>query len=339
MQRHQPLFDTFVGTEAGVVHAGGGARQLGLADHRISAIHAFRGAGGDLVILAGTYGEGMFRSTDEGAGWTPVNDGLWAPAARTIGPDPLLPGALLCGTEPGRLFRSLDEGISWSELGGIEEIPGHEEWYLPYSPRAGAIRNVYAPPGVPGRLLAAAEVAGLLRTEDGGTTWSIAPVGPNDDIHQVTGHPTDADRLWASLGYAALRSRPRGEGAPSLGGVAGSHDGGRTWEVLHTDYTRSTIVVPGRPDLLLSGPAPSVGRRGRVVVSADGGDSWEPASGGIETPMPDMVELFVAAPDDSVYAICSGGRLLRSDPIDWSWSTALPAGGSDNAVSVSFLVR
>ena len=40
--------------------------------------------------------------------------------------------------------------------------------------------------------------------------------------------------------------------------------------------------------------------------------------------MPDMVELFVAAPDGTVWAICSGGRLLRAAPDDWSWSSALP---------------
>jgi hypothetical protein len=55
--------------------------------------------------------------------------------------------------------------------------------------------------------------------------------------------------------------------------------------------------------------------------------------------MPDMVELFVPAPDGSVYAVCSGGRLLRSAPDAWRWSSALPAGVEDNAVSVSFLER
>jgi hypothetical protein len=53
--------------------------------------------------------------------------------------------------------------------------------------------------------------------------------------------------------------------------------------------------------------------------------------------MPDMVELFVPAPDGTVYAVCSGGRLLRSDPGPWRWRSALPAGHPDNVDSVSFL--
>ena len=191
----KPVFETFVGTAAGVLHIGTGAEPLGLSDQRISAIHAFRDRRGDVVILAGSYGNGLFRSVDGGRTWAPVTDGLTAPAARTIGPDPLDPGAMLCGTEPARLFRSGDEGLTWSELDGIRALPAHEEWYLPYSPRAGALRNLWAPPGRQGRLLAAVEVGGLIRSDDGGATWTIAPIGPNDDIHQVTGHPTDGDLL------------------------------------------------------------------------------------------------------------------------------------------------
>jgi photosystem II stability/assembly factor-like uncharacterized protein len=139
------------------------------------------------------------------------------------------------------------------------------------------------------------------------------------------------------LGYAALRSRTRNNGSPSLGGVGRSRDGGETWQVLHTDYTRSTIVPPANPDLVLAGPAPEVGRQGRIEVSADGGESWQPAARGIDTPMSDMVELFVVGPDDSIYAVCAGGRLLRSAPGPWRWTSALPHDQPDNAVSVTFL--
>jgi len=88
--------------------------------------------------------------------------------------------------------------------------------------------------------------------------------------------------------------------------------------------------------LLLAGPAPRVGAEGRIVVSADGGDTWEPAGDGIDVPMPDMVELFVDAPEGDVWAICSRGRLLRATPGEWSWSSALPAGADVNVKAVTF---
>jgi len=41
--------------------------------------------------------------------------------------------------------------------------------------------------------------------------------------------------------------------------------------------------------------------------------------------MPDMVELFVAAPDDQRLGdLLAGAALLRGTPDDWSWSSALP---------------
>jgi hypothetical protein len=52
--------------------------------------------------------------------------------------------------------------------------------------------------------------------------------------------------------------------------------------------------------------------------------------------MPDMVELFVAAPDGSVWAICSGGRLLRATPGEWSWASALPPHAGVTVKSVAF---
>jgi photosystem II stability/assembly factor-like uncharacterized protein len=333
------MFDTCLGTTSGLYRLGdAGIEPLGLAGERISAVHAWRD-GGALTILAGSYGDGMYRSADGGRTWEAANTGLTASAFRCIGPDPVKPGALLAGTEPGRIFRSVDGGRTWGELAGITAIPGYERWFLPYSPRAGAVRNVYAPPGSTGLLFASVEVGGLLRSEDGGATWTCAPVIEDDDIHFITGHPDDPDILYAALGYAALPEHRRDDGVRRFGGIARSRDGGATWRKLETDYTRAVLVPPSRSDLLLAGPSPQVGRGGRIVVSADGGETWEPASAGIATPMEDMVELFVSAPDGSVWAVCSGGRLLRATPGEWHWRSALPDDARLSVQSVAFVPR
>jgi photosystem II stability/assembly factor-like uncharacterized protein len=331
------MIDAVLGTAAGVCRLRGDVLEpLGLADQQISAIHAWRGDEGPATILAGSYGNGLFRSVDGGAHWTPVGDGLTAAAFRTIGPDPLDPAAILCGTEPARLFRSHDGGRSWRELDGIRALPDYDDWYLPYSPRAGALRNVYAPPGG-NRLLASVEVGGLLDSQDGGETWAYLPVATDPDIHHVTGHPDDPDLLFVSIGWAGLKNVQRPPEAPKLGGVARSRDGGQTWQKFHTHYTRATIVPPTRPDLLLAGPAAKVGAQGRIEVSADQGDTWQPAGEGIESPMEDMVELFVAAPDGAIWAICSGGRLFRAEPGEWRWRSLLPEGANVEVQAVAFL--
>ncbi|HMM43897.1 MAG TPA: hypothetical protein PKA95_18535 [Thermomicrobiales bacterium] len=104
------MYDSYLGTGSGVYRMSGSELQsLGLAEHRVSAIHAWREDGND-VVLAGTYGEGLFRSGDGGMTWEPVEAGLTAPAFRTIVPDPLDPGALLAGTQPAPPFPSHDGG-------------------------------------------------------------------------------------------------------------------------------------------------------------------------------------------------------------------------------------
>jgi photosystem II stability/assembly factor-like uncharacterized protein len=311
------MVDAFLGTTSGVVALSDGVPEpLGLDGMSVTALHA-----SDAALLAGTYGDGLWRSGDRGNTWERVDQGLSASTFRFV-------DAQLAGTEPARVFRSTDGGQSWAELEGVARIPGHEHWFLPYSPRAGAARNAYVSGD---RMLVAAEVAGLLRSDDGGETWVCEPVDGDEDVHHVTGHPDDPDLVYVSLGTATLTVQ-QGQ----HGGVARSRDGGITWEKVETDYTRAAIVPPTRRDLLLAGPARRVGRDGRIVVSADSGDTWEPAGTGVDVPMPDMVELFVAAPDGAIWAIGSRGRLLRAEPDDWAWSSPLPPDAGVAVKSVAF---
>jgi photosystem II stability/assembly factor-like uncharacterized protein len=298
-------FETYIGTTDGIhVLRDGELAPLGLAGEQVSAVHASRDG-----VLAGTYGNGLYRGA--GGQWSRVEDGLTASAFRCIDDHD---GGLLAGTEPGAIFRSDDGGLSWRELEGFAALPGREEWFLPYSPRGGAVRNIHA---AAGRLFASVEVGGLARSDDGGAGWVCEPVIADEDIHHITG----SDVLYVSLGTASVTSW-EGE-RPQLGGIARSHDGGHSWEKVETDYTRATLIPSSRPELLLAGPALRVGRGGRIVVSADGGDTWQLAAGGIETPMPDMVELFAEAPDGAVWAICAQGRLLRAEPGEWHWRPAV----------------
>src|SRR4051794_35171027 len=102
------MFDTYIGARDGAYRLRDGALQpLGLEVQRLWAIHAWE-ASGDTSVLAGSYGDGMFRSADGGHSWQPANEGLTASAFRTIAPDPLNAGAILCGAEPGRAYRSTD---------------------------------------------------------------------------------------------------------------------------------------------------------------------------------------------------------------------------------------
>lgn len=325
------MYDVVIGSTDGVYRLNGGKPEfLGCRGERIWAIHAWK-QGDNTTILAGSYGNGMFRSEDSGQTWQPANEGLTASAFRTIQPDPAGNGAILCGAEPARGYRSTDGGRTWTEMDGIASLPTVDEWYLPYSPRAGAIRNFYSPPGNSRRLLGSIEVGGLLNSNDAGDTWELLDIQPDDDIHYITGHPDDPNLLYAAFGWASLQKDRRREDPPKLGGIGRSSDGGKTWQKLFDDYTRAVIVPPTRTDLLLAAPAPRVGAQGRIEVSTDSGDSWSAASDGIQVPMEDQVEQFVPAPDGSIWAVCSGGRLFKAAPGEWQWETVV---GEDDGVAV-----
>jgi hypothetical protein len=51
----------------------------------------------------------------------------------------------------------------------------------------------------------AAEVAGLLRSDDDGRTWVCEPVteDEDEDLHHITGHPDHPDLLYVATGTAS----------------------------------------------------------------------------------------------------------------------------------------
>jgi hypothetical protein len=126
-----------------------------------------------------------------------------------------------------------------------------------------------------------------------------------------------------------------------------SEDSGASWELravdpgprVHDDVHFIT-GHPDHPNLLFAAlggallsrenlqPPGQPRRIGGVARSDDGG---------LETPMPDMVERFEPAPDGSIWAVCSGGRLFRAMPGEWQWSSPVPAAAAITADSVSFV--
>ncbi len=68
------MFDVYLGTTNGVYRLSDAAVEpLGLESERIWAIHAWRD-GGRATILAGSYGNGLYRSEDGGRTWSPAYD-------------------------------------------------------------------------------------------------------------------------------------------------------------------------------------------------------------------------------------------------------------------------
>ena len=98
-------------------HAGGGRLQehrrrgkLGGHQHRPDRPGVYALAidpSAPATLYAGTYGGGVFKSSDGGGSWTAINTGLTDPLFSALAIDPSAPGTLYAGT--GSDFRRLQE--------------------------------------------------------------------------------------------------------------------------------------------------------------------------------------------------------------------------------------
>ncbi|RME45741.1 MAG: hypothetical protein D6791_10035 [Chloroflexi bacterium] len=314
----------YLGTRDGVVKLGwehAGWRQIGtsLAGHDVWVV-AHR-PGEPATLYAGVYGDNLYRSTDAGQTWHVIGEGEALRYVRALAFSPQDADMLYVGTEPANIYQSTDGGDTWHDL-GIRQLPGANTWFLPYSPRAGAVRTIVLHPTEPGLIYAGVEQGGVLKSVDGGATWTITQDQVHPDVHTLAVHPEDPRVLFSATG----------------GGVYRTRDGARTWDRLIDGYTRGVAIHPIVPEVMFAGPARRVGHEGRILASEDGGDTWMLAARGLDIPMLSMIESFFMHPvlPNDVFAITSQGRLLRSrvDRVRWrSVVTRLPFVHSMDIVS------
>lgn len=294
-----------------------------LSGKNVTAVMAREG-----VIIAGTT-EGLFRSGDGGEQWEAINHGLTHPHIRWLAFHPEISDFELAGTEPAGIFISRDGGDSWRGCEEVTALRDQFKWWLPYSPEAGCVRG-FALHGR--RAYAAVEVGGVLRSEDGGLTWGLAPGSDGEpafreprpgfihaDVHSVEVHPASADWLFA----------------PTNAGFYRSTDGGETFEMINRyGYTRACWPDPADARHILLGPARNVDTDGTVLESRNGGETWHEATAGLTLPWPHhMVERFTLIGEE-VFAVLSNGEVFATRPEAIAWKPVLPEVEGVNAVTM-----
>ncbi len=288
-----------------------------LKEKAITSIAASEG-----VIIAGTT-DGLWRSSDNGKSWHESNNRLAIRHVRWIVSSPYTPLTFLIGTEPAGIFTSSDGGKTWSSKPEIGKLRDKYGWFLPYSPKAGCVRGfaIAKPSNNRGRIYAAAEVGGVLISDDRGKTWKLAEGSDgtpdiyrelgtmaHPDVHSITVHRTSSDLVTAATG----------------GGLYRSADGGRTWKIIYECYIRAIWVDPANTQHIIAGPADGVSRNGRIEESYDGGQTWHLASDGLD-PAPwsrQMVERLVQV-ENNLFAVLSNGELWLRGLDEPSWHRVL----------------
>ena len=217
------------------------------------------------VVLAGSIGGGLFRSSDGGRTWQRrrgVPQTTWVTAVAFA---PSAPSVAFAGSYGGVVYKSTDAGRTWAP---VADVAGDEITAIAVHPRrprtvfiggedatyrstdggktpVAVLHHSHDFLGDPGRTIAipptrpdvvyTAGLFGLDVSRDGGDTWEHAgPIG-----YEVVVHPRDASVLYVG-------------GAE---GLARSADGGRTfrsvWQLSDGDNSVLTLAIdPAHPSTL-----------------------------------------------------------------------------------------
>ena len=265
------------------------------------------------IIYAGTQ-NGPYRSADRGDHWERLDYPALAPPVWTFLFRPRDPQVMYAGTAPGELFRSVNGGDSWTRL----NLPmGADEVSMAFPTR---VIGLTADPNFPDEMYAALEVAGVMRSTDGGDTWdsitgSLAPSEDTLDLHGV-------QCTAASPRTVFITTRV----GPFIGPDRGSEwipiDFGQFSEIT---YTRDLYAAPHDPNMLyVSIGAAARSGQGALFRSRDLFKTFEPVGAGIAANSTMMAvrvnarepsHVFCAARDGQVFGSLDDGSTWNAYPL------------------------
>lgn len=239
--------------------------------------------GGD-TQWAGSTGEGVWRSDDGGRSWRPAGLGRQTVTALAASPD--VPEVVYAGLKPAALAATWDGGERWMELDGFHRIRGRRFWFSPAQrPWSAYVQGLAVAPGDPDHVVAGIEFGAVVRSTDGGVTWSGHRKGAIRDCHSLTFHATDGSRVYE--GGAGFPRRP----------CAASRDGGETWTAPGGNqhgYGWACAADPGDPDTFYCSAAPGPGRAhgsgpaDAHIYRSTAGGRWVRLAGGLPDPLEAM---------------------------------------------------
>ncbi len=294
-------------------------------------------------------GDGLFKTTDVTVSvptWTEIGGGLPGSNSEAIAGTP--DGSTLYAQAGTSIYRSENGGLSWVDRGG---------------PVQRTVRDLDSGGG---RTFAGSEI-GMLRSLDGGLTWSVVPSTAGQEVIALAVAPSAPARVFARLDGDVRRSTDGGttfaaavptapddvvalavdptdaDVAWAVGGfeeVYRTDDGGATWDTIPPALLPDSFRAEDIEIARAVGATPSAvflsGDEGFVLASVDDGASWVPQSTGLPGGSNDVGDVAVdpADPRHLVAAVDLNGQLYESANSGGTWT---PVPGTDEEENPSAL--
>ena len=235
-------------------------------------------------------------------------DGAWRQRAAISGQPAtcLAPTAteVLVGTEQAHLLRL--SGDTLVPVASFDTAEGRASWYTPWGDPAD-VRSISV--ARDGAVYVNVHVGGVVRSRDGGRTWTPT-VDIENDVHQVLAHPSRAEVVLTA----------------AADGFGVSRDGGASWrfvtEGMHAHYLRA--VAASDDTVLVSASSGPGGRRAALYRGhLDADAAFERCTDGLPTWFGDNVDTgCLAALGSFVACGTEDGRVFRSLDGGRSWDAA-----------------
>lgn len=192
-------------------------------------------------IIVGANTGGVWKTTDGGLNWTPLNDFFSNLYVYAVAIDPSNPDTYFSGSSSGIIFKSTDAGATWNLLADMSNS---------------LINKIVIHPSNSSIMFACSQNAGIYRSTDGGVTWTNT--GIDNQAFDVEFKPGNPDIVYAS-------------GT----GVHKSTDGGMTFTTIggFQNGPKMIGVSAADPDLVYVLEADS-GIFGGFYKSTDSGDTF-----------------------------------------------------------------
>jgi hypothetical protein len=268
-------------------------------------------------VYAGTRGQGVLRSVEGCENWIPA--GMEGSIVTCLAVSTHEPSTVYAGTKPPAVFVSHDGGSRWEDLSGFRRIPSRRFWFSPAErPFSAYVQGIALSPTEAGTMLVGIEAGAVVRSADGGATWSAHRRRASRDCHSLIFHASDGN--WAYEGGGT--------------GPAISLDSGETWtrprEGLDRRYGWAVAADPLNPRTWYVSSSPGAmkahrdGSANAYIFRSTEKNGWEKLAGGLPEPIQHMPYALVT--DHSaghLYAGLSNGEIWHTADHGETW-TQLP---------------